>query len=570
MAIVVTESDCDFLRYTYNPTGKVEMRVKSILIKLASGYMELGNDIIKEIQIGDEILKPEGGFDSANPNRIELGALASTSFGAADENFTAESFKEGIKYIPVLNEDHKVPTKFLPATVILDIYPFTDQKNWVDVVNSLYAEYLASKTDETKNPPEKGDLVVLNTSKSDCVAGSYFLNKDIDEIVDELTKDGDTTPVAKKKFDEDGNLIGIEWNGDYATEENTEVIKTKYFIALAEPFGHVTAIKINGKTYSSGSGIIEDLPEFVTSLTSSGAVVIEKTVDAENGLVNYNVSAKSATTEEEGVVKYAEDETVEEDSLKAVSTKLLKTVKDGLNEKILQIISRLDAIEDQVEVFLPEISQAGLFNFEQAHDFGKDCNVTLFEVQEDGSRVEVKTKIIKKDTSVVLEMLADKAYPAGSFLLVIKNKASGINGGIPGSVTAVKVGTDVVSPDPNGIVDISSHVASKAVEDKVSEVEKTAEDNKESIDELKNASNTSTYTNDADLTPSSVVDGNNVYEITFTHNLESTNNNVSVYLKGDAVLADVTIVDENSIKVKCVVAPSLSIKAGELTIVVQK
>ena len=51
MAIVVTESDCEFLQNTYNPTGKVEMRVKSILVKLASGFIEFDKDVIKEIEI---------------------------------------------------------------------------------------------------------------------------------------------------------------------------------------------------------------------------------------------------------------------------------------------------------------------------------------------------------------------------------------------------------------------------------------------------------------------------------------------------------------------------------------
>ena len=56
MAIVVTESDCDFLQKTYNPTGKVEMRVKSILVKLAKGLIEIDGDVVKEVEVGNKVL----------------------------------------------------------------------------------------------------------------------------------------------------------------------------------------------------------------------------------------------------------------------------------------------------------------------------------------------------------------------------------------------------------------------------------------------------------------------------------------------------------------------------------
>ena len=377
MAIVVTESDCEFLQNTYNPTGKVEMRVKSILVKLASGFIEFDKDAIKEIEINGSNL-------TKNKNKIILGALANTDFAPADESLEDSEFKEGIKYVPVLNENKKIPSKYIPATVITDIYPIKSKvNNWTEVVEFL-------KTEEIL--PEKGDLVIISESDNIEMYGSYFLLEDIVNI--------------------DTNL-------------KEEIIK-EAFTPLTEPFGHITSINVNGKSYSSTDGIISDLPKFVTGVVGLNSVKVSEK-ESEEGLFTLEVDVEKATSNTPGIVKISDElvEVVEEDVVSA-SIKLVKSVKEELKDLILSIDNRVKTLESVEIKDLPAIAEGEtLIDHIADHTFGQFCDARIY-IKSTGEEIFTTIEKIKgekpEDKNIVKIPLLkpDKAYADGELILVIK------------------------------------------------------------------------------------------------------------------------------------------------------
>lgn len=377
MAIVVTESDCEFLQNTYNPTGKVEMRVKSILVKLASGFIEFDKDVIKEIEINGSNL-------TKNKNKIILGALANTDFAPADESLEDSEFKEGIKYVPVLNENKKIPSKYIPATVITDIYPIKSKvNNWTEVVEFL-------KTEEIL--PEKGDLVIISESDNIEMYGSYFLLEDIVNI--------------------DTNL-------------KEEIIK-EAFTPLTEPFGHITSINVNGKSYSSTDGIISDLPKFVTGVVGLNSVKVSEK-ESEEGLFTLEVDVEKATSNTPGIVKISDElvEVVEEDVVSA-SIKLVKSVKEELKDLILSIDNRVKTLESVEIKDLPAIAEGEtLIDHIADHTFGQFCDARIY-IKSTGEEIFTTIEKIKgekpEDKNIVKIPLLkpDKAYADGELILVIK------------------------------------------------------------------------------------------------------------------------------------------------------
>lgn len=379
MAIVVTESDCEFLKNTYNPTGKVEMRVKSILIKLATGFIEFDRDVIKEIEInGSNLTKDQ--------NKIILGALANTEFAPADEFLEDVDFKEGIKYIPVLNENKKIPAKYIPATVITDIYPIKSTvNNWTEVV-----EYL--KQEDISPEPEKGDLVIISSTNNAEMYGSYFLLKDIKNI--------------------DTNL-------------KEELIK-EAFTPLTEPFGHITSLNINGKSYSSPDGIISDLPRFVTNIVGLNSVKISEK-ESEFGLFTLEVDVEKATDSIPGIVKITDEliEVLEEDPVSA-SVRLIKKVKDELKNDILNISERVTSLEAVEIKDIPAIAEGEtLIDHIADHSFGQYCDAHIY-IKETGEEIFTDIKKIKGETPEdknivkIPSLKPDKAYADGELILVIK------------------------------------------------------------------------------------------------------------------------------------------------------
>lgn len=389
MAIVVTESDCDFLQKTYNPTGKVEMRVKSILVKLAKGLMEIDEDVIKNVEIDNKIL-------TKTNNKIFLGALASTEFAPAPipEDGKELGLDPSFKYIPVLNEGYKIPQKYIPATVITDIYTVAKVNNWLEVF-----EDLANKQPD----PEKGDLVIVASSDDPEMIGNYFLNVDLNDILEEIKN-------KKISHNDPKELIDRFFLDRVPGEE--------LIVKLAEPLNHITAIQLNGKTYRSDSGIITDLPEIVNALTSDGIISVEKK-STEEGIVECEISVAKATEQDLGVVKYAESlEDTREESL-VVALSLLKEVRKELDEEISSTKNRLNILESIHEVVLDGI-QEGVDSYTKTiaypENMDKNCDVKVFEVLENGKE-EVFPSILKQEDSVLITM---KNPEQGSFVVIFK------------------------------------------------------------------------------------------------------------------------------------------------------
>ena len=388
MAIVVTESDCDFLQKTYNPTGKVEMRVKSILVKLAQGLMEIDGDVVKEVEVGNKTL-------TKTNNKIFLGALASTEFAPAPipEEGKDIELDPSFKYIPILNEGYKIPQKYIPATVITDIYTVSKVNNWLEVF-----EDLANKQPE----PEKGDLIVIASSDDPEMIGNYFLNVDLKDILEEIKN-------KKISHNDPKELIDRIFLNRVPGEE--------LVVKLAEPLNHITAIQLNGKTYRSDSGIITDLPEVINSLTSDGIVSVSKTL--KEGLVEFDISVAKATEQDLGVVKYAESLEDEREEALVVALSLLKEVKKELDEEISSIKGRLNVLESIHEIILDGI-QEGVDSYTKTiaypENMDKNCEVKVFEMIENGKE-EVFPAILKQEDSVLITM---KNPEQGSFVVIFK------------------------------------------------------------------------------------------------------------------------------------------------------
>ena len=388
MAIVVTESDCDFLQKTYNPTGKVEMRVKSILVKLAKGLMEIDGNVVKEVEVGNKTL-------TKTKNKIFLGALASTEFAPAPipEEGKDIELDPSFKYIPVLNEGYKIPQKYIPATVITDIYTVSKVNNWLEVF-----EDLANKQPD----PEKGDLIVIASSDDPEMIGNYFLNVDLKDILEEIKN-------KKISHNDPKELIDRIFLNRVPGEE--------LVVKLAEPLNHITAIQLNGKTYRSDSGIITDLPEVINSLTSDGIISVSKTL--KEGLVEFDVSVAKATEQDLGVVKYAESLEDEREEALVVALSLLKEVKKELDEEISSIKGRLNILESIHEIILDGI-QEGVDSYTKTiaypENMDKNCDVKVFEMVENGKE-EVFPAILKQEDSVLITM---KNPEQGSFVVIFK------------------------------------------------------------------------------------------------------------------------------------------------------
>lgn len=205
MAIIITESDCDFLKDTYSPTSKVEMRLKSILVKMGVGFMNLNEDVIKEIYYSGSDVPI-----SKTENKITLSALVSDSFEPAFEN---TKYKEGFNYIPVLNGNNKIPSKMIPASVITDIYVYdvTEREGetgtWEEIITWL------KNNQDIK--AEKGDVLIVSNVKDK--VGAYFI---------------------KENFASD---IPTPTGNDFDYEE--------YLAKIPSPVGCISSITINGITY---------------------------------------------------------------------------------------------------------------------------------------------------------------------------------------------------------------------------------------------------------------------------------------------------------------------------------
>lgn len=398
MAIVVTESDCEFLQNTYNPTGKVEMRVKSILVKLASGFIEFDKDVIKEIEINGSNL-------TKNKNKIILGALANTDFAPADENLTDDEFKEGIKYIPVLNENKKIPSKYIPATVITDIYPVSNVNNWLDVIKALEKEEIA---------PEKGDLIIISSSSDPEMLGSYFLKVDLSDILDEIN----SLPFDLSEKSKDFIDAFFIDRGE------------PLFVALTEPFGHLTTINVNGKSYTSENGIV-DLPNTITKIIGLNSVeVIEN--ESKDGKFEVKINVKDASETIPGVSKISNELIeVSESDIVSASVLLVKSVKENLEvlisdakieleNSISNVAERVSLLESVKISDIPAVKKGEVLidHIVTDHGFGRFCDAHIY-VKETGE--EVFTTIEKSEGMVKITSLKpDKDYAEGELILVIK------------------------------------------------------------------------------------------------------------------------------------------------------
>lgn len=388
MAIVITQSDCDFLVNTYKPTGKVEMRLKSILVKLGVGYMEMSRDVIKDVEINGSVV------DKVD-NKIVLGALALPEYVPVDDNTSISDLSKDFKYIPTLTDGGKIPSQFIPASVITDIYPyevnpetFQEETFWTDLATWL----------KTQDPlPEKGDIVVIIAKeKGDENKGSYFLNA---ESAEDLT----------------------------GTEEEIK----KCFVPITDPIGHIEAIIINGKTYSDRTGVLSlngiDFVNVVESL--SDGLTVESVKDSEAGIVTSSISLKEASDTVSGSVKIKMLDSEDTDVI-TLSEKAILKIKEELIDELNAFKNEVSVYNTPVEVSFPlegvapkgaatiEITE-GLENI----DVSK-CSVKLYRLKMNGYEKEEFFATITKYTTekkIVVSMVLPEEIERGGIIVVIKN-----------------------------------------------------------------------------------------------------------------------------------------------------
>lgn len=295
MAIVITESDCDFLKNTYNPTGKVEIRVKSILVKLGLGYREISQEILKDIYIDGEALPKED-------NKIVLGELAKPEFKADDGKLIpSEDYEEGKKYVPILGADGKIPARMMSSSVINDVYVF-DETGWS--WNEICEKFLKETVSVEGNRPERGDILII--TKDPKKVGTYILKADADDLPGYWDPEKDAYPI----------------NG---------------FAKLQSPLGHVSELVVNGEHfYGFESDGVIDLRNVVRTILSNKADVLGVSID-EAGTATINVA--TAGEDQEGVVKLTDtlEKALEEDYHGATDVKLVKEIYDEINSKINEL-----------------------------------------------------------------------------------------------------------------------------------------------------------------------------------------------------------------------------------------
>lgn len=364
MPYIITQSDCEFLR-SYRPSGKVELRLQSILIKLGLGYREL---LLKDF---DGIII-DGVVQEKHHGKVTLGSAA---LGHLYEGNGSEDLSN---IVPVLLTNGKLPQSIIPASIITDIYVYKEEgpKTWEEIIEWLRSDEASETSDG--HSPEKGDMIIIVNDNDK--RGAYFLGKDIED----------------------------------------ETFSEHDFIHIPEPFGHTRFIEINGKILFAGDSETGDtitLGELLNDVKLSGeegdalSITTEEDEDGNTILGSRIISIKDASDEQKGVVKVTDEPSEDDDSITVPSSSWAQKVDD----KLIEIEEALPVISEHLSPAYESEDEDFVWTIENI-DYAKSRQIVVFEGEE-----RIYTHVsYPTETTVELTFVGAKTVSEGQFFVIIR------------------------------------------------------------------------------------------------------------------------------------------------------